>query len=79
MRHVTLLHLSGALFATAGFLPGDAGAPWAWIQETVAAECGVAEDAVGCAEAGEEGGGDFVTVDGLPVYRVQIGCALERC
>jgi hypothetical protein len=73
MRHVTLLTLDGRQFATAGFLPGLASAPWAWICETVVAECGCDEEDVGCQEAGEEGGGDLVTVDGLPVYRVAIG------
>lgn len=74
MRTVTLLTLQGAPFATAGFLPGDPGAPWAWICECVAREWGVEEDAVGTLEPHEdEGGGDFITVDGLPAYRVQIG------
>jgi hypothetical protein len=67
LRTVTLLTLTGTLFATAGFLPGDPGAPWAWMQETVAHEWGVEEDAVGALE-GEDG--DLITVDGMPVYRV---------
>jgi hypothetical protein len=74
MRHVTLLHLDGRPFATAGFLPGSASRPWEWIVETVAAECECAEESVGCQEPGEdEGGGDFVTVDGMRVYQVAIG------
>lgn len=74
MRHVTLLHLDGRQWATAGFLPGCAGAPWAWIQEIVAHEHECSEDDVGCAEPDEdEGGGDFVTVRGEPYYRVKIG------
>jgi hypothetical protein len=74
LRHVTLLHLDGRQFATAGFLPGLASDPWAWICETVATELDVSEEAVGCLEPDEsDGGGDFVTVDGLPVYRVAIG------
>lgn len=76
MRHVTLLRLSGEVFATAGFLPGLASAPWSWIAETVAAELGVEEDQVHCEEAGEdESGGDFVTVDGMRVYQIAIGRA----
>jgi hypothetical protein len=67
MRHVTLLTLAGAHFASAGFLPGDPGALWAWMQETVAHEWGVEEDAVGALESDE---GDLITVDGMPVYRV---------
>ena len=73
MRHVTLLRLDGTLFASAGFLPGDASAPWDWIRETVAHELSVSEDSVHCMEAGEDDEGDYITVDGLPVYRVGIG------
>lgn len=74
MRHVTLLHLDGHPWHTAGFLPGDAGAPWAWIVETVSREHECSEEAVGCAEPDEdEGGGDFVTIDGERAYRVKIG------
>lgn len=72
-RTVRLLHLDGRPFAEAGF-PNDVrdpGAPWEWIAETVAHECGVREDAVGCEESEEAG--DLVTVDGLPVYIVKIG------
>lgn len=76
-RTVRLLRLDGTEFASAGFpVTGrpDPGAPWAWIQETVAHELGVAEDSVGCLEPDndEDAGGDYVTVDGLPVYRVEI-------
>jgi hypothetical protein len=66
---VNLLHLDGRLFATAGFLPGDPGAAWAWIQETVACEEGCSEDDV---RSGESEEGDTVCVDGLPVYMVEI-------
>lgn len=72
MRHVTLLRLDGTLFATAGFLPGLASAPWDWIVETVAHELGCAEDAVGCQEGGDDDLEDFVTVDGLRVYRIAL-------
>lgn len=64
---VRLLHLDGRPFASAGFLPGLASAPWAWIRETVARECDVDEDQVGTMETDD---GDMVTVDGLPVYLV---------
>jgi hypothetical protein len=67
---VTLLHLDGRLFCTAGFLPGDPGAPWAWIQETVSAELECSEDDVHSGESEE--GPDTVTVDGIPVYMVEI-------
>jgi hypothetical protein len=72
-RTVSLLHLDGRPFCSAGFLPGLASAPWSWICEVVAAELECAEDAVGCLEPSEEeGGGDYVTVDGIPVYRVAL-------
>jgi hypothetical protein len=70
MRHVHLVTLTGTPWASAGFLPGDPGAPWAWIQECVALEWGVGEEQVGALE-GEEGE-DFVTVDGLVVLRVAL-------
>jgi hypothetical protein len=75
-RTVHLVHLDGRPFASAGFPCNvrDAGAPWAWIQETVAHEQGVREDDVGCIEPDNdaEQQGDLVTVDGFPVYRVLI-------
>lgn len=70
MRHVTLLRLSGELMATAGFLPGDPGAPWAWIQETVALEVGCLEEEVHVLECMEEG--DLITAEGIPVCRVAL-------
>lgn len=74
-RTVRLLRLDGTEFASAGFPTNvrDPGAPWAWIQETVAHELSVSEDAIGCLEPGndEDDGRDYVTVDGLPVYRVE--------
>jgi hypothetical protein len=74
LRHVHLTHLDGRLFATAGFLPGLASAPWSWICEVVAAELECNEEDVGCQEANEDDlDGDFVTVDGIPAYRVAIG------
>jgi hypothetical protein len=66
---VNLLHLDGRLFASAGFLPGDPGAAWGWIVETVAHEHGCHEDDV---HTGESNDGDTVTVDGVPVYMVEI-------
>lgn len=69
LSHVTLLHLDGREFATAGFLPGDPGAAWAWIQETVAHELECHEDDVA---SGESEDGDTVCVDGIPVYMVEI-------
>lgn len=74
--HVNLLHLDGRLFATAGFLPGDPGAAWAWIQETVATELECAEEAVA---SGESDDGDTVCVDGLPVYMVEIVRPARYC
>lgn len=75
-RTVRLVRLDGTEFAQAGFPVAirDPGAPWAWIQETVAHELGVHEDSVGCLEPDndEDGGGDYITVDGLSVYRVDI-------
>jgi hypothetical protein len=73
---VTLLTLEGAPFASAGFLPGDPGAPWAWIQSLVASEWGVEEDAVGTLESEEDG--DLITVDGLPMYRVALPAPAPR-
>lgn len=67
-RTVTLLTLSGAPFCSAGFLPGDPGAPWAWIQSCVSEEWGCSEEQVGASEGND--GEDFVTVDGVPVVRV---------
>lgn len=66
---VNLLHLDGRLFATAGFLPGNPGDAWAWIVETVAHELSVSEDDV---HAGESEEGDTVTVEGIPMYMVEI-------
>jgi hypothetical protein len=72
-RTVRLLRLDGTEFASAGFPngPGLASAPWSWICETVSRELDVSEDAVHVLEG--EDGTDFITVDGLPVYRVAIG------
>lgn len=69
LSHVHLLHLDGRPWASAGFLPGDPGAAWAWIAETVAAELECSEEDV---HAGESEEGDTVTVDGIPVYMVEI-------
>lgn len=78
MRHVRILHLDGREFASAGFLPGLASAPWEWIAETVAAECECRPEQVGCMEPPEDDEGpgrDFITVDGLPCYRIGFGAA----
>ncbi|MGX9443901.1 hypothetical protein ACWX0K_15165 [Nitrobacteraceae bacterium UC4446_H13] len=65
---VRLYHLDGRPWASAGFLPPfQPGAKWAWIRETVARECGVNEDQVGCIESDD---GDVITVDGMPCYSV---------
>jgi hypothetical protein len=72
LRHVHLLHLDGRPFCSAGFLPGLASAPWSWICEVVAAEHECSEEDVGCAEAGEDLDGDFVTVNGIPAYRISL-------
>ena len=73
MRHVTLVRLNPqeTLMATAGFLPGDPSAPWAWICEVVAQECECSEEDVHCLE--DEEAGDLITADGIPVVRVLFG------
>ncbi|WP_448043759.1 hypothetical protein [Bradyrhizobium liaoningense] len=71
MRHLTLTHLDGRLWASAGFsggLPSDA---WAWVAETVAQEQGCYEDDVGCEESED---GDVVTVNGVAAYRLRWNC-----
>ncbi len=70
LRHVHLTHLDGRPFCSAGFLPGLASAPWSWICEVVAAELECNEEDVGCMEHEAE---DFVTVDGIPCYKMAIG------
>lgn len=66
---VRLYHLDGRPWASAGFLPPfQPGAKWDWIRETVAHECGVNEDQVGCIESDD---GDLITVDGMPAYCVR--------
>lgn len=65
----TLYHLDGRKWASSSHF-GPNGA-WSWIVETVAAEHGCAEDAVHCAESNDYNGDDLVTVDGLPLYRIQ--------
>jgi hypothetical protein len=66
----TLKHLNGRRWATSsGFGPGGA---WSWILETVAHEHGVSEDQIGNREGVEDEfeGDDLVTIDGVPVYRI---------
>lgn len=67
---VTILHLDGRQFASAGFLHGNPGDAWNWIAETVAAELGCSPEEVHSLEG--EDGDDTVGVDGLPCYRVEI-------
>lgn len=69
MRHVTLVTLAGAPWATAGFLPGDPGAPWAWICELVAREFECREEDVHAMETDD---GDVVTAEGIPVCMVRL-------
>ena len=66
---VRLYHLDGRPWASAGFLPPFThGVKWDWIRETVAAECECDPDQVGCVESDD---GDLITVDGMPVYKVE--------
>lgn len=67
----TLCHLDGRRWASSsGFGPEGA---WSWIVDTVAHEHGVTDDQIGGLEDldGIYDHDDLVTVDGLPVYRVQ--------
>jgi hypothetical protein len=64
----SICHLDGRRWATASHF-GPSGA-WEWIVESVCAEEGVGEDQVDCRED-PEGGDDFVTVAGKPVYRIE--------
>lgn len=71
----TLCQLDGRPWATSSHF-GPEGA-WGWIVESVMHEHGVSEDQVGCAESGEDQPydcDDLVTIDGLPVYRIQHCC-----
>lgn len=66
---VRLRHLDGRPWASAGFLPPyQPGAQWDWIRETVAHECECDPNQVECIESDD---GDLITVDGMPVYRVE--------
>lgn len=63
----TLCHLDGREWARSShFGPGGA---WNWVLETVAHEHSVSEDQIGGIEGDD--GCDLVTVDGLPVYRIE--------
>lgn len=75
MRHITLVRLNPAetIMATAGFLPGDPGAPWAWICEVVAAECECNEEDVHVLEDETGDVGDLITADGIPVAKCVFG------
>ena len=67
-RWTSIVTMDGHKWLTSThFGPGGA---WGWIVESVAAELGCDEDAVGSLEC-VDGGDDLVTVDGLPVYRIQ--------
>lgn len=64
-RTLTLLHLDGRPWASAGFTgPGDA---WGWIAETVATEHGADPEDVHCEESED---GDLVTLQGAAMYRI---------
>jgi hypothetical protein len=71
-RTVQIVNLNGHVFASAGFPTDvrDPGAPWEWIVETVAHELSCRPDQVSSDEGPD--GEDFVTIDGIPVYRVEI-------
>lgn len=66
LLHRTIRTLDGRPFASAGFTH-DSGDVWAWMQETVAHECGVAPNQVGLDETDD---GDVLTVDGVPAYKL---------
>lgn len=71
LSRVALLHLDRRPFASTSFLPGAGpGAAWNWIVETVARELEADPESVHCDEG--ESGCDVITVDGLPVYQVEI-------
>lgn len=64
-RTVTLLHLDGRPWASAGFTgPGEA---WEWIATEVAREHGADPEDVHCSESED---GDVVTVEGQALYRI---------
>ena len=65
---------TGKAVFTAGFTAGDPGAAWGWVLETMREEHGAHEDDVGCVED-PEGGGDLVTFEGVPHYRIRHGLA----
>lgn len=72
-RWVQIANLAnGAEYARAGFptVNRDPGAPHDWIVETVAHSFDIPTEKVGFAEGPD--GEDIVTVDGLPVYQINI-------
>lgn len=75
MRHVTLVRLNSleTIMATAGFLPGDPGAPWAWICSVIAEECECNEEDVHVLEDETGDVGDLITADGVPVAKCVFG------
>jgi hypothetical protein len=68
----TLCHLDGREWARSSHF-GPEGA-WGWIVDTVTHEHGCNSDDIHCAESDEYDGDDLVTVDGLPMYRIQHTC-----
>jgi hypothetical protein len=69
-RTVRLVTLDGRELASADFCGPESA--WSWIADTAAREVGCAPDDVHCLED-PGNGGDLVTVDGLPVYRIVHG------
>jgi hypothetical protein len=63
---VTLHTLNGEPIASADFLPGDPGAAWSWIVETVSAKVCCTADEVRVGDC------DIIEVDGVPVCCVEI-------
>jgi hypothetical protein len=70
---VRLLHLDGRPFASTGFLPGNPGAQWEWIQETVAAELGADPESIHATDD------DLVTVEGIPCFTCEIRRPRHLC
>lgn len=67
----TITTLDGHQLARAGFTH-DNGDIWAWLSETVAAECGCSVEDVGIVE--DPARGDLLAVDGVPMFVVSGAC-----